>query len=175
MKRSIKRYRVKLVEFKSYMYGKPGTKTAILRQRITFKTEYNTAEGVKTHESNEYRVAFVTVSETETLQNVRKELAKNHKCCIYKISSNHPILTEKAKTAIKNHLKTMDDYADVQVVRFNLGEYKAKGDLVLDTFGKPQYRYLDFSWTFTEDVDLRNADPNDYYASSVIKLEMESK
>ena len=175
MKTSVKRYRVKLVEFKNHMFNKPQTKTALLKQRITIKSEYNTAEGIKTHESNEYRVAFLTVPETETLQNMRKELAKNHKCCIYKIMSNHPILNSNAKKAIENHLKTIDDYADLQAVRFNLGEYKAKGELILDLYNKPQYRYVEFSWTFTEDIDLRNADPKDYYASPSIRMEIESK
>jgi hypothetical protein len=170
MKTLIKRYKIKLVEFKHSAFNKQGTKTALVRQRLLYKSVHNN----ETIESNEYRVAFITVPVDETLVNMRKQLTKNSNCCIYKVLSNHPILSPIQEDVIKKGWKTLDDYADKQVVRFNIGEYNAQGKLVLDFNSKPQYRTANFSLQFKEDIDIRTSDPNDYYASPVIRFELES-
>ena len=70
--------------------------------------------------------------------------------------------------SIEAGLKTMDDYAESQIVRFGEGHVQ-EGQLIVDSNGKPQYRQVFYSNTPKEDVELRTEIAEDFYASASIK------
>ena len=85
--------------------------------------------------------------------------------------SNKPIITDSQAYAVNQGLRTMDDFANSQIVRYGDNTPDA-GKIVKDDNGKPQYRAIFFSKTAKADVDLRNNDANDFYSSVEIKAEL---
>lgn len=171
-------------------YQKEGSKTAQLRQKIVTKAFYNSKQSAndltdsifdnadfgyaeQEFESTENRVAFLNVPENITPEEVIAKLAATPKARIYKILSNYPILTQSQQYAINQGLRTKDEFANSQVARYgeNTSDASLVGKLVLQD-GKPQYRATFFSAKGAPDVDLRSADPADFYTTPEIYREM---
>ena len=171
-------------------FQKEGSQTAQLRQVITTKSFYPSKQasnslteslfdnrdfGYAEQEfvGTENRVAFMNVPLNITLEQLQEKLAANPKSRIYKILSNHPILTESQKYSIKQGLRTKEEFANSQVARYGENaDAEQVGKLVLDPLGKPQYRSTFFSASGKADVDMRTADPADFFTTNEITLEM---
>lgn len=183
-----------LDEIKKGENQKAGTLTAQLRQKITTKSTYPSKkvdnnlqdslfsieafgfEG-KDFTSEENRVAWIPVPEVATKDQVQAMLDKANAngACIYKVLSNAPILTDDQKYAIQAQLRTMDDFANAQVVRYpentQVNGVDVSNQLVLDKAGNVQYRRTFFSATSKEDIDQRDA--NNIFMSMEIAAELE--
>lgn len=170
-------------EIKISNFQKAGTKTAILKQTVETISTYPTKSvssdkqdnifsmqdfGFEEQEFTSVRtnVAFLDVPANSTIESVEAQLRKFPKACLYRIISNEPILTDKQKYSISAGLKTMDDYANSQVIRFGEGSPDA-GELILDSNGKVQYRAVYFSATEKEDMDLRTNDDNSFMSKEI--------
>jgi len=134
---------------------------------------------MKSIERDENRVAFIDVPMNSTVESIAALLTKNATACLYKVLSNQPILTDNQKRAIESVdiPLTLDDVANSQVVRYPENAKDKEGnsianDLILDKNGKVQYRAVFFKTTPTADIDNRNADPSDFYASPEISAEV---
>lgn len=157
MEQKIRKYKVKFIEFKYSAFQKKDSKTALLRQRIVTKTTHEKQQ----FESTENRVAFITVPANTTVKEMKQQLISHQDCCIYRIISNHPILSPTQSKAINDGLKTIHDYALRQVVRWGKG-HKLEG-LPITLNDKVLFRVATFSWDKHEDSDLRTYDPDDQY------------
>ena len=172
-------------------YQKEGTLSAQIRQEIVTKSFYpskQTTSNLQANifgnedfgfaeqefESKETRVSWIEVptNATEELVKSKLEAAYKNGATLYKILSNHPILTNHQEYSITAGNKTMDDYANSQVVRYPEGHEKA-GQVTLDFNGKPQYRRVFYWNTPMDDQDARTNDPNDYYVSAEIAAELQ--
>ena len=91
---------------------------------------------------------------------------------IYRFISNHPILSSNQLYSIDQGQRTMDDFANSQVVRYGDNHSTNAGELILDAEGKPQYLQRFYSSTAKADVDNRNTAPDDFYSSEAITAEM---
>ena len=168
---------------------KEGTMQAMLKQQVTTVSHYPTksvsnskssalfsmsdfgfAEQEFTNVSN--RVAFVAIPMGLTPEEVLAVLPKE--ACIYVEKSNHPILTDEQKYAIQSGQRTLDQFADVQVVRYPKDHEDASkaGKVVLDKNGKVQYRQCYYFATTKEDIDNRNSIVGDMYVSPAINAEL---
>ena len=170
-------------------YQKEGTKTAELKQTVTTKSYYptksvssNLSENVfdtkdfgfeeKEYERKSTRVAWVDVPANLSEEAIKAQFAKFPEATIQQTLANHPILSDKQKYAIEAGLTTKDIIADSQVLRYSKGS-EQEGQIILDeNTKKPMYRGLYFRTTRVEDVDLRTSDPEDFYASPAIELEL---
>lgn len=173
-------------------YQKKGTLTAELKQTITVNSYYPTKSvssnlqdnifsvsdfgGVldpKPYENKETRVAWIDVPEGTSVEDIQNKLSALPKANLYRILSNHPIVTDSQQYGIDNPDLdiTLDDYADKQAVRYPDSNEKA-GQLATDKNGKVQYRKVFFSKLGKEDQDLRTDDPSDFYASPEINEEL---
>lgn len=170
-------------------FQKEGTLTAQLRQEVVTKSFYpgkkvesnmqnslfDTAEfGFSEQEfvSKETRVAFVLVPASKTEAEVKAMLDSANKAgaVIYKVLDTKPILDENQKYSISQGQKTMDDYANAQIVRYPDTHAKA-GQVILDSNGNVQYRKTYFWKSATTDQDNRaNSTP---YVSALIQAELE--
>jgi hypothetical protein len=168
-------------------FQKEGTQTAQLRQVHTTKSWYPSKKidsslqdnifsmtdfgfEEEAYESVENRVCWINVPENATKDDVEGKLPKD--CTLYKILSNHPILTEDQVYAIDNISGIDEDtYANRQVVRYPEGNRK-EGQIVLDKNNKPQYRAVFFSAKEVADVDRRTVVADEFYASPDILAEM---
>lgn len=170
-------------EVKVSNFQKAGTKTAVLRQTVETVSTYPSKSvssdlqdnvfGMEDFgfESQEYtstrsNVAFIDVPENSTIESVQAKIDSFPKACLYRILSNEPILTNNQKYSITAGLKTMDDYANSQVVRFGEGTVNA-GSLLLDNNQKVQYRAVFFSSQHKEDIDRRDATDNMYLSPEI--------
>ena len=153
-------------------YQKEGTITAQLRQTIT-KISYYPSKKVDNelsgglfaasdfgfHEqefvSTENRVAWILVPVSFDEARVLAELEKANKAgaCIYRVLSNQPILSDDQRHAIKENWKTLDAFANSQVMRYPEG-HKTEGEIIL-VDGSPVYRKTFFWNTERADEDLR--------------------
>lgn len=130
------------------------------------------------YESIEKRVGWIDVPVGKTVEDMNQALAGKEGCTLYKVLSNKPILTNRQKYAISQGLRTMDQFADAQVVRYGenyvprAGQGGAPGQLITDLHGKIQYRRVFYSNTPKEDIDMRNAVPEDLYMSTAISAEV---
>lgn len=169
-------------------YQKDNTMTAELKQTITTKSYYPTksvsnelkdnpfsneqlgiAEG-EPFEAKETRVTWIDVPVDSTVESVQAKLATLPNANIYKILANKPILSSSQQAGIDAGLTSTDVIANSQVVRYGKNHPEA-GKLVLQN-GKPQYRVTYFKSAGSEDVDMRTADPADFYATAEIKMEL---
>lgn len=183
---------ITLDEIYASQYQKANTMTARLRQIINITSFYpsmkptnSATENVFSDDefdgteeqpfvSNEQRIAFINVPDKATAEEVMKRIiALGEKARIYKVLSNHLILTEEQKSAIRNGITTKDIIANSQAIRFGEGSEK-EGQLITDTNGKVQYRQTYLSTSGKEDVDLRTSDANDMYLSPELEAELES-
>lgn len=122
------------------------------------------------YSSTETRVAWINVPENTTEEDVKKKLLSSPKSCIYKILSNSPILTDNQKLAIRNGLKTIDDFALTQAVRYPDSHREKPGELILDANDNIQYKQTYFSLTERNDIDLRGN--GDVYAPNELLEEV---
>lgn len=173
---------------------KPGTITAQIRQTVTTTAFYPSKKvdsdkqdnifsleefgfGETAFTSHEERVAWIPVPETMDLDTVKQRVlaASNAGACIYKVLSNEPILDDNQKYAITQGLRTMDQFADTQVVRYPENDATVlngtANKLILDEKGNPQYRRTFFWKTSIADQDMR--DPSKVYTSPAILAEMQ--
>lgn len=174
-------------------YQKEGTLTAQIRQTVTTKSFYpskktsnnlqanifsNEDFGFEEQEftSTEERVAWLPVpanaKQADIVAKLKAASAKG--ACIYRVLSNTPILSEDQKYAISQGLRTMDDFANSQVVRYPDGttkdEVDVSGQIVLDKAGHVQYRRTFFWNSPMTDQDAR--DENDVYVSAELEAEL---
>lgn len=172
-------------------YQKEGTLTAQLRQKVVNTASYPTKQVSSNLQANlfatddfgfekkdftneEVRVAWIDVPENATEDLVKAKLAQANAngAKLYRMLSNHPILTNHQQYAIQSGQRNMDYYADRQVVRYSEGHPQA-GQIVLDSNGKVQYRAVFFWETDMDDQDNRTADPSDVYVSKEIAVELQ--
>ena len=178
-------------------YQKEGTETAELRQTVTTKSYYPSKSvsndmqdnvfGTKDfgfeeqeYENTENRVAWIDVPVGISQEDVQAKLAGFENANLYRVLSNHPILTDNQVYAIKEGLTTKDVFAERQIVRFPEGSTDTAGNsnagqIALDLNGKPQYRSIFFSSTGKEDDDRRTEVADDYYASEAIANELQAE
>jgi hypothetical protein len=193
IKKSVSKSAITLDSISEAAYQKEGSLTAQVRQIVTTKSFYpskkvennmqanffNTEDFGYTEQefvSEEARIAWIPVPTSATREMIQQKLDAANKAgaTIYRVLSNAPILTDDQRYAIKQSLKTLDDFADAQVVRFPENEETiANGTankLTLDKSGNVQYRRT-FLWlTPQEDVDNRG---NEVYLSAKIKAELD--
>lgn len=167
-------------------FQKEGTKSAQIRQAVKTTSFYPSKQVTSSHQDNpfaleefgfgeqsfeniENRVAWIDVPANCSADDVLAKLPENS--VLFRMMSNRPILTDNQVYSIEANQKTMDNYANSQVVRFGKGHEK-EGQLVLDANGKPQYRAVFYSNTAKEDMDGRTEQADDFYASTQISVEM---
>lgn len=171
-------------------YQKEGTLTAELRQTVTTKSYYpsksvanNMQDNIfgqadfgfeeQEYVNNEKRVAWIDVPEGMSAEQVTAKLASFPEATLYRVLSNHPILTDSQVYAINAGLTSKDAFAESQIVRFPEGNENA-GKLALDSNGKPQYRAVFFSNAAKDDQDMRTEAADDAYVSEAIAAEINS-
>jgi len=176
---------------KASKYQKAGTLTVQFRQVITTVTtypstnisdgisdnlfsmnEFNVGEG-KSYTNTETRIAWINVPDTATVQVLNAKLAAlvaaGKTPCIAKKISNFPILSENQEVAITKGFKTMDDFANSQVVRYGSNHANA-GALILDDNGNPMYKRTYFKEDKVEDEN--DCGMSEVYISSEIGAEL---
>ena len=169
-------------------YQKAGTLTCQLRQvvntSVTYPStqlsdgvsdnlfgtsEFTDVEAGQTYENSETRIAWINVPSGTTVQAVQKKLddlyAAGKEPCIMKVVSNFPILTDNQKIAIDRNLKSMDDFADSQAVRYGSNHANA-GALILDDNGNPMYKRNFFQADMVEDENRCSVD-NVYLSTNI--------
>jgi len=171
-------------------FQKEGRLTAELKQKVTTVSYYPSKKidsnlqdnlfslsdfGFQEEEytSVETRVAWIDVPVDMTPEKVTELLDKNEDANLYRILSNEPILNENQLYAIEEGITTLDTFANKQIIRYPANHAKA-GEIVLDDFGKPQYRAIFFSLTAKEDIDNRNEVADNFYMSAEIQAELET-
>ena len=181
-------------------YQKEGTVTAQLRQIISITSHYPSKRVTNNMQDNlfdveefgfttnqyvntENRVCWLDVPTNTTVEALLKKIEQNPEACLYKVMSNKPILTDTQEYAIKAGIRTYDEFANAQVVRYPEGtklkltadseeETDVSGQIVLDKNQKVQYRRIFFSKTAKADLDYRTEKENDVYMSDDIKTEL---
>lgn len=186
IKTTVTKSSILVAEVKVSDFQKAGTKTAVLKQTVNTKSIYPSKSvssdmqdnifgmqdfGFEEQEfdSSRTNVAFLDVPENATVETVTAQLNKFPGATLYRVMSNEPILTDKQKYAISQGLKTMDEFANSQVVRYGEGSGNA-GELLLDSNGKVQYKAVYFSTKPKEDIDLRT-DSDEMYLSPELEME----
>lgn len=174
-------------------FQKEGSISAQLRQVIKTKTTYpakrmtssmddalftpeafGLGEG-QSYDGIEQRVHWLNIPIGTTAEQVQAMLDPTT-ATIVKHLSNRPILSAEQQNSIERGLKTIDDYANTQMVRYPANTMKGNvnvgGQIILDPNGKVQYRATSFSKNIVEDNDKRNADMTDQYISPEIQAEL---
>jgi hypothetical protein len=174
-------------------FQKAGSLTAQLRQTITTKAFYpskqvdsdlqqnifNAADfgyAENEYESVENRVAWLLVPSNYTVEGFKAKLAEAiaQGATIYKVLSNSPILDKNQLYAISQGQRTIDQYANQQVVRVPENKETiadgTAGTIVLDNAGNVQYRKTYFWGTPKADMDIR--DINKVYVSPELQAEL---
>ena len=166
-------------------FQKQGTETAMLRQNVLTKSFYPSAIHTSDKQENPYgsndfgdteseftseenRVAFIDVPEGASVADVQSKIGSN--ACLYRVLSNHPILTDNHENAISRGLTSLDAIADSQVVRYGENDDNA-GDLILDSAGRVQYRKIFYWNSGKSDEDLRGKSEYPEYISAIIGAE----
>lgn len=169
-------------------YQKDGTMTAELRQEVIIdsyypskKVESNMQNGLfsaqefgfdEQHFQNiEKRVAWVLIPAAATEDSVLAMLAKanTNKAVIYKVLDSEPILDENQHYALTTGQRTMDDFANRQVVRYPDNHPTAPGQLCLNN-NLVQYRRT-FFWNGPKN-DVDNRGKGKVYMSPEITAEI---
>ena len=178
---------------KASKYQKAGTLTVQFRQIITTVTTYpstNVSDGIsdnlfavsefnvgegKSYTNTETRIAWINVPDSATIQVLNAKLdalvAAGKTPCIAKTISNSPILSGNQEVAITKGFKTMDDFANSQVVRYGNNHANA-GALILDGEGNPMYKRTYFKEDKVEDENTCGM--GEVYFSSEIGAELAS-
>jgi hypothetical protein len=123
-----------------------------LQDSLFNESEFGTES--KPFSSKETRVAWINVPSHINEEQAKAKLLNNKNSCIYKILSNYPILDENQERAITTGLKTIDDFALNQAVRYPDSHEKG-GELILDASGNIQYKRTFYSAETKADIDLR--------------------
>jgi len=126
--------------------------------------------------SERTNVAWINVPVGTTPEQVLARLAAVPSATLYRIVSNHPILSDNQVYGIAQGLTTKENFAEKQVVRHgnddeNDGKWK-KGDLIIDELGRPVYKACFFSKEAKEDVNRCTEDAKDFYTTPAIMAEM---
>lgn len=149
---------------------KEGSKTVEVKQVVTTTSFYpskvfnnsledslfsESAYGApeNTFTNTETRVAWPIVPVGASEEDIRKMIEGLKDARIKKILSHAPILNANQQKAVDNGLRTLDEYANAQVVRYGDTHEKA-GQPVLYN-GKVQYKVNAFCQTAVEDEDRR--------------------
>lgn len=192
MKKSRNYSKITIDSVNASRYQKAGTLTCQLRQVVNTVTTYpsvqlsdgvsdslfgaseftNVSEG-QSYENSETRIAWINVPSGTTVQAVQAKLdalyAAGKQPCIMKVVSNYPILTDNQKIAIDRNLKSMDDFANSQVIRYGSNHANA-GSLILDDNGNAMYKRNFFQADMVEDENRCSAD--NVYTSTEIAAEL---
>jgi hypothetical protein len=168
-------------------FQKEGTKSAQIRQTVVTKSFYPSKKVTSSHQDNPFTIAEFGFEEADftnedkrvawidipvAISNPDDVMAAIPKDgVLFKCLSNRPIITDNQAYAIEANIRTMDEIADKQVIRFGK-EHDEAGKIILDANGKPQYRAIFYSNTAKEDVDSRTEKAEDFYASVNVKTEM---
>lgn len=140
-----------------------------LQDELFSDSDFGAEETVFT--STETRVAWIPVPADKTEAQVKQlVLQLPATACIYKILSNYPILTDNQKSAISQSLKSIDEFADAQAIRYPNGHEQA-GELILDSNDCVQYKRTFFSKTAQADQDERGN--GNIYVSDALAEELE--
>lgn len=175
-------------------FQKQGTLTAELKQTVTIKSSYpgkqisnNKQDNIfdindfgfetKDYETTRVDVAWLDVPVGSTVESVQTLLdSKFPTAVIYRTMSNKPILHSGQMARLEAEgdkaEALFNQIANRQVLRYSDRDEENAGKLILDTYGKPQYKATYFSRETKEDEDLRNNDPQDFYASPEILAEL---
>jgi hypothetical protein len=174
-------------------YQKPGTKTLEVKQKLTtlavysgvritsnlndsiFELEdFGKAAEPRKYESVETRVAWILVPVSAPDAEVMAAFEKfKNTGIIFKILSNSPTFDDNQWDAINRGLKTYDELADKQAVRYGIGDTNGNaGKLILDKEKNAQYKRTGFSRVARNDEDFRYG-KSDVYQTPKIKAEME--
>lgn len=183
-------------------YQKTGTLTAEMKQDVTEtslypdKTIRNDLQG-NIYDASEYNsekkeftknridVTWVDVPDTESVESVKTRLSQYPNATLYRVLSNHPIMSDSLKKYYQGLIdsnqeaeakRLKDRLANSQVLRYHqtsTDDGYFKGDLILDKFGKPQYKacFLDETGV-KEDCDMKTEDPADYYTSTEVYMSL---
>lgn len=176
-------------------FQKAGTKTAQLRQRIV-TTSYYPSKKVDSNlqqnpfaasdfgfaeqvfESIEERMAWLLIPEnsTEDALKVKLAVANKNGATIYKVLSNSPILDENQAYAVKQGIRTKDQFAVKQLTRYPKNakndEAGLTGKLILDKAGNVQYRRTYLWLTPMTDKDVRGSVDFPVYVPKEIEAEL---
>jgi hypothetical protein len=189
---------IKVDEIFTSDYQKEDTVTAQLRQVIKITSYYPTKRisnnmqdnlfsidefgfEEKAYVNSENRVCWLDVPKNTTIEQIVEKLEKAKDACLYKVLSNKPILTDNQEYAISQNIRTYDEFANSQVIRYpegtkiegENGEMEdVSGQIVLDKNGKVQYRRVFFSTSKKADLDYRTQKEDDFYMSEDIKSEL---
>ena len=129
----------------------------------------------KSYDNTETRIAWMNVPEGTTIEVIVQRIATamNNGARLQRVLSNHPILDNNQKYAVESSTvnRTLEDFANSQVVRYPVNHVTNPGQLILHN-GKPQYRRVFFAATNKPDIDNRNDNPTDFYFSAEILAEM---
>ncbi len=139
-----------------------------LNQTLADASEFQ-GSAPKVYSTPDTRVAWMVVPDHYTEDIAKAKLAALPECSVYKILSNEPILDENQIYAINQGLKSKDDFANTQAVRYPEGTPNA-GKLILDKAGNPQYRVTKFWKTTHQDEDYRGT--SNVYLSPEIDAEL---
>ena len=170
------------------MHQKEGTLTAELRQAVETKSFYPSKQiandmqdnvfavddfgfGEQEFSNTENRVSWIDVPAGTTVEQVTAKLADNPNAGLYRVLSNHPILTSGQVYAINNQITTKEAIAESQVVRMPEGS-PTPGALAPDPNGKPQYRGIFFSIDGKDDNDKRTSEVEDFFTTELISSEI---
>lgn len=181
-------------------WQKEGSLTAEIKQVQTTTTKYpskridnNMQDNIfgnddfgyetKDFENDRTLVAWIDVPENSTIESVVEKLKSFPKASIYRVISNHPILHSGQASQInrlisegksEEAIKLKDDIANRQVIIYGADTedgHKA-GELILDSYGKPQFKADYFSKTEREDIDDKNNNPESFYITPLIKSKL---
>lgn len=149
----------------------PAARVSSDKQNNLFSDEEFGFDGGQEFDSVSNRVAFMDVPEGTTIAQVQAKISAN--ACIYKCLANRPVLTSNQMSAIQAGLRTIDQFANTQAIRYPENEQTlangTAGQLILDADGKVQYRAQFFSNTEKADEDERGGE---YYLSPELKAEL---
>lgn len=183
-------------------YQKSGTTTAELKQTVeeislypdkTIRDElqgnvFDLEEYVQ--EKKEFKktrtdVTWIDVPDGLSVESVVARLQQYPNATLYRILSNHPIMSESLEKYYQGlidsdqealALQIKNRIANSQVLRYHttsLDDGHFKDDLILDKFGKPQYKACFLDETGKKvDTDLKTEDPTDYYATVEVRMSM---
>lgn len=173
-------------------FQKEGSLTAELKQTVVTKSYYPSKSvdsnlqdnifgaedfGYEEQEfvSERTNVAWINVPMGTTPEQIKAKLDAIPTATIYRIVSNHPILSDNQVYGINQGLTTKDNFAEKQVIRHGADDKDGKwfkDDLVIDELGRPMYKACFFSKDAKEDVNRCTENPLDFYATESIKAEM---
>lgn len=132
-------------------------------------------------------VTWIDVPDGQSVESVSQRLSQYPNATLYRILSNHPILSETTEKYYQGLIDSDQEalavqiknrIANSQILRYHTTDADSghfKDDLILDKFGKPQYKacFLDETGK-KEDKDLRTEDPTDYYTTVEVLMSMKN-